>query len=106
MWQENELKPITAVANETDELIAYYKIKGSSVNFIEISEEFEYRGDNIHELVTSFPTGDYMIRTDNITTGAVSYISLSVQLAPLDRYSRDTNNKVSSVLKKLTLQGY
>ena len=54
MWKEDEIKPITAIAAENDELKAYYKKRNTSDNFTEIDGVFEYKGDRVHELLTSF----------------------------------------------------
>jgi len=106
MWIQDQIKPITAIANKGDELHAYYKTRTSDDEFVEIEGTFEYRGNRIHELMCSFPTGDYIIKVENTTRSVDTHIPLEVKEFQGDLYSRNTNNKVSTILKKLIKKGY
>jgi len=84
MWKPNETKPITVIAAEGTEHKAYYKLRGSSDAFVEISGEWSYKGDMIHELPCSFDEGEYIIRTNNMSEGGVSFTDLVVAQSTSD----------------------
>ena len=66
-----------------------------------------YIGDNIHSLSTAFTeAGDYLIRVRDINTNVSIYDKLVVNKSvPVDsRYVKDTNYKVSHMLKNMTMQ--
>jgi len=78
MWKTNEVKPLTVIAPDDKSFKAYYKIRESSVDFTEISGDFEYKGNDVWELLCSFDTGDYMIRFNEMNEGKVMYLALQV----------------------------
>ena len=106
MWIANEVNVITVIGTENLDVKAYYKQTNSEVNFVEISSDFVYKGDNVHELECSFDAGEYVIRVNDLTNGFIKYLKIEVGFAGIDRYSQNTNNKVSSILKKLNKKGF
>lgn len=106
MWVSNKFRPITVIGPENNEFLAYYKKRGTTDPFTLIEGNFVYMGDNIHELQCSFPRGEYVIRGNDLTRGQVKYVSLSVSDYGPDIWAVDTNNKVSSVLKKIVKKGF
>lgn len=102
MWKPNELRSISVILPEGSDIKAYYKSKNSTVDsFTETSGEFIYKGDLLHELETSFPAGDYLIRINDLTNGQVQYLDLEVGV---DAWIRDTNAKVNRLVKKVDLE--
>ncbi len=79
-WEPNIIKPITVIYPESDVIKGYFKkrMSDNTVPFTEIGENFEYKGSGVHELLTSFEEGEYMIKTINETTGHQMHIGLSV----------------------------
>lgn len=61
-WLEQINNIITITASATAKIKASYKKRGSSVAFIEISEEPIFRGDDVWEISTSFTRGEYLVK--------------------------------------------
>jgi hypothetical protein len=78
-WKSDTPKIITIFADPDSTINVYYKKRGSSVNFVEISDEPLYRGDGIWEIETSFPIGEYIIKTvvddDLVVMGLIEVVS-------------------------------
>jgi len=105
-WKPNETKPITVLFPENDSLTGFFKPRqsDSTVQFEEIQGDFEYKGSEVHELNCSFPEGEYMIKVTNNTRNIDLHIELSVKDEEYE-YIKDTNFKVSSILKRMIKRG-
>lgn len=62
IWKENTENIMTIFADESAAVSVFYKKRGSTVSMTAVSAEPIYMGDDIWELTTAFPAGDYVIR--------------------------------------------
>lgn len=62
VWRENTTNIISVFASESAVVSIFYKKRGSSVPMSKVSEESVYRGDDVWEVNTTLPAGDYVIR--------------------------------------------
>lgn len=62
VWLANNPTILTAWANPTAKLTAYFKPRSSALNFTKVNAEFIYRNERIWELQTQFDIGEYYIK--------------------------------------------
>lgn len=62
VWLANSLTILTVTSAPTMTLTAYFKPRGSTVNFTKLNAEFVYRNDNVWELQTQFDIGEYYVK--------------------------------------------
>lgn len=109
VWPENANKIITVISKYDSVIKAYYKKRGTVNPFQQIEAGFMYKNDDVWELVTSFPSGEYILK---IIIDGMEEISF-LEVVPTEIYNQslvlkliqeDLQNLTSRVASKLSFK--
>ena len=109
VWPENTNKIITVITKYDSVIKAFYKRRGTTDPFQAIESGFAYKNDDVWELVTKFPSGEYMLK---IVIDGIEEISF-LEVVPTEIYNQslvlkliqeDLKNLTSRIASKLSFK--
>lgn len=109
VWPENTNKIITVISKYDSVIKAYYKKRGTVNPFQLVDGGFSYKNDDVWELVTRFPSGEYMLK---IIIDGIEEISF-LEVVPTEVYNQslvlkliqeDLQNLTSRIASKLSFK--
>lgn len=94
VWLANSLTILTVTCAPTMTLTAYFKPRGSTVDFTKLNAEFIYRNDNIWELKTQFDIGEYYVKVvlDEPQVKNVDELMVVIKTVTSEEYSQAIAN--------------
>jgi len=94
MWKENTTHSLMVTSDSNCTLSAFIKDCNSSDGFSEISEEFQYLGDDVWEVKLSLPLGEYNINVISVSALGNPVSALSgVRVVTAEQYDTTINQK-------------
>ncbi len=108
-WPADTKKLITVIAGDNVHVRILYKKRGTVNQFAPLAGDIRFMGDEIWELETSLPVGEYLIKiltddTDNIHMIEVVPKELYDQNLVLQLLKDDIDNLTARIISKLSFK--